>query len=669
MHHIRKGKSREWYDFPRQSKDSQLIIHFNVKDPFLESTISLRQYDINLDWEVTINGKNLGNLAADEKDMISFFDCKAGILKASDNILIIKAKESIPGDLSADDIMVGQVFIDQRPRSKILNECSLDVEIRDAGTELLLPSRLTIVDKKGSLIPVSVPTDDLLAARTGTIYTGNGKASFHLPSGSYKIFASRGFEYGVDSFLVVLKAGDHSHKNFLIRHEVTAKGWISCDPHIHTFTFSGHGDATVKDRILSIAGEGIDLPVITDHNVAVDIRAQLDSLGMGKWFLPVIGDEITTSIGHFNVFPLDPGLSIPDYPVKDWNDLERNIRMFNAIRVIILNHARDIHNGFRPFDPQFHIAVAGQDLRGWAFPANAMEVMNSGSQQPDPCQLLSDWMGMMNRGFRLSPVGSSDSHDLSRYLVGQARTYIQMGNRNIAVIDSIEAINQFAAGHVSVSFGLLTEMKVDSLYGPGDMVVPPGNLHISIGIWGPDWTNVDHLTLYANGQKLREIQISKKSKAGLLWSQSWIMPRPAHDVYLVAVAQGRGRQLPYWSIARPFEHKSTIFNPTFLGITGAIRIDADGDGRFESPYDYAKLLWDSSHHQIGRLIRSLVKYDESVSIQSASILAENGIDLDGNAITNVLAHAPLKVRKGFMRYKINWKISKAFGNAGNFNSY
>ena len=92
---------------------------------------------------------------------------------------------------------------------------------------------------------------------------------------------------------------------------------------------------------------------------------------------------------------------------------------------MILNHPRDLHAGFRPFGPERHLALTGEDLDGWELPANAMEVVNSGAQQTDVMRLVRDWFGLLNRGRVLTPVGSSDSHDVSRYIVGQGRTYIR----------------------------------------------------------------------------------------------------------------------------------------------------------------------------------------------------------------------------------------------------
>jgi hypothetical protein len=94
-----------------------------------------------------------------------------------------------------------------------------------------------------------------------------------------------------------------------------------------------------------------------------------------------MGMEFTTAFGHFNIFPLHEQYPVPDHrQLKNWNQFEQLIKP-DTNTIIILNHARDIHSGFRPFDRNRHQAIAGMALDNWKFPANAMEVINSGSLQ------------------------------------------------------------------------------------------------------------------------------------------------------------------------------------------------------------------------------------------------------------------------------------------------
>ena len=180
------------------------------------------------------------------------------------------------------------------------------------------------------------------------------------------------------------------------------------------------------------------------------------------------------------------------------------------------------------------------DLRGWEFPANAMETINSSAQQTDFMSLFNDWFGMLNRGYRLTPVGASDSHTVAQYLVGQGRTYIRARDESPGNIDVAEAVKNFKEGKVMVSFGLLTEMTINNKYEVGDLVPSSARgLSVAVRVLGPGWTRAERIVLYANGIKIREELIPDKGKAGVKYTCTWHLPRPRHDLFLVAIAEGR----------------------------------------------------------------------------------------------------------------------------------
>ena len=99
---------------------------------------------------------------------------------------------------------------------------------------------------------------------------------------------------------------------------------------------------------------------------------------------------------------------------------------------------------------------------------------------------------------------------------------------------------------------------------------------------GPGWTRAEHVALYVNGAPVREEAIPDGTNAGLKWEATWRLAAPAHDVHLVAVATGPGVTAPYWPTAKPYQPTSTTFTPYVLGMSGAVFVDADGSGTFES---------------------------------------------------------------------------------------
>ena len=284
-----------------------------------------------------------------------------------------------------------------------------------------------------------------------SIYTADGKARFGLPAGDYTLYAGRGFAYSIDSVRVALRAGDTIRKSLSIRREVPTDGWVSCDTHVHTLTYSGHGDSTADERVVTIAGEGLELPIVTEHNRQIDYRATAVKQGVADRFTLVVGNEVTTNVGHFNIFPAPAGGPIPDYQAKDWKTLFASIADKTGAKVIVLNHPRDKHVGFRPFGPERHISLSGEDLDGWELRANAMEVVNSGAHQTRHDAAVPRLVRSAQSWSALAPVGASDSHDVSRYIVGQGRTYVRCNNERPGRIDVDEAVKSFAAGRVLVS--------------------------------------------------------------------------------------------------------------------------------------------------------------------------------------------------------------------------
>ena len=149
----------------------------------------------------------------------------------------------------------------------------------------------------------------------------------------------------------------------------------------------------------------------------------------------------------------------------------------------------------------------------WHMGFNGMEVVNSGATQTDAMQLFRDWMTLLNRGYTVTPVGSSDSHDVARHFVGQGRTYIRCQDSDPGKIDIEEATRSFIQGRVMVSYGLLATMTINGKYGPGELVRldDRDQIDVDLRVLGPDWVQADTITLFANGQPIRSESIKKSA--------------------------------------------------------------------------------------------------------------------------------------------------------------
>jgi hypothetical protein len=170
---------------------------------------------------------------------------------------------------------------------------------------------------------------------------------------------------------------------------------------------------------------------------------------------------------------------------------------------------------------------------------------------------------------------------VSRFIVGQGRTYVAGADEAPGAIDVEAAAKALAEGRALVSFGLLVNLKVAERFGVGDLATGLGaEMPVTVTVHGPSWTRVDRVTLYANGLPLRDEVQAGAHAGGLKLSFTWRIPRPAHDVHLVAIATGPAPEGLHWPVPRPYQPSSTAWTPRVIGSTNPVWIDADGDGAF-----------------------------------------------------------------------------------------
>src|SRR6185369_792270 len=181
-------------------------------------------------------------------------------------------------------------------------------------------------------------------------------------------------------------------------------------------------------------------------------------------------------------------------------------------------------------------------------------------------------------------------------------------------------------------------------------------------VLGPRWTQADRVTLYLNGIPLLEAEISPRDDtraSGIQWEGRWSLPRPKHDVHLAVVATGPGIRALFWPTPKPYQPTSPDWHPKVLGCSGAVFIDADGSGKFESAFEYATRAAEKSGGDLSKLLDTLAASDEAVAIQAASVLRARGADLLADSVTNSLRDVAPHVRRGFDMYVAYWKQSVA----------
>ncbi len=172
--------------------------------------------------------------------------------------------------------------------------------------------------------------------------------------------------------------------------------WFRGDLHLHTF----HSDGTwTIPMILNWASaRNFDFVGITEHNT-FSHHAKIDSISKNyKNLLVLRGEEVTTYGGHFNVWGLPSG-EIVDFRVMP-KDAKRLQTIVDGVRklglIASLNHPNALCGG------------CDWSYGDWQ-KMDSVEIWNGGWDTEDEAA-LKQWDELLQKGTRLTAIGSSDSH-------------------------------------------------------------------------------------------------------------------------------------------------------------------------------------------------------------------------------------------------------------------
>ncbi len=620
--HLGVSQHTEWKDFTtvEPTHRNQTEIEFQARKNAEEAALEIQAGGVGTDfWRVRLNDEDLGSLRKSEDRVTQYFRVPPAVVREGTNRLRVSTFGR-----RGDDVYVGKAVLHNRPLREAAGYARVTVRVRDAESGAGLPCRLTIVkpgekkDAKGvvtateelaDMLPVK---EDEVATRKGIVYTKKGLAAFDIVPGKYTLYATRGFEYGLAVSRLELARHEEKAIDLELRREVDTTGLLAADTHIHTLTFSGHGDIDLEERVITIAGEGVELAVATDHNHHTDYRPTMEKVDMKEEFVPIVGNEVTTTWGHFNAFPLNKDEPPSDHDHSDWTNLIKAMRASSGVRVVIVNHPRRTLTDVSTFGQIGWNTVSGEAHRGPpSLGIDAVEVLNGKTLEDDRMLILKDWFGMLNRGYRIAAIAGSDSHAVNE-IVGQARTYVQSSTDDPRKIRIDEVCDAFLAGRLLVSLGLLTQVEVNGKHRPGDLASGLGEeVDVKITVQGPSWTRADSVALYLNGIESRREKIEPSEKP-LKYQGTWRIHRPAHDVHLVVVATGPPVTAPYWPVSGDGKRY-------LLGATNAVWLDADGDGKFTAAYEYASRIVKDQGFSGEGTSAAVRSFDAAVAAQFASL--------------------------------------------------
>lgn len=475
----------------------------------------------------------------------------------------------------------------------------LRYDVRD-GSGTLIPCRLTFVNESGpppNLFPNFNAAPDELAVRQNLVYTLRGDGAVTVPAGRYTVYASRGLEWSIDKQSITLENGKEAAFAATLKHEVDTTGWISGDFHLHTLTHSGHGDANMKERIITFVGEGLEFAVATDHNHNTDYEPTARALGVGARVATAVGNEITTSIGHINAFPLDPERPIPPPQSYDANVLFKIIReepnQFGVTPVIQLNHPRwggmDYFGltkldpvtgigGARSYSPNFDTIELLNENDGWGY--YDADIETAVPTLDSRHWALRDWFNLLNRGHRYAAVGNSDSHTVQAELAGYPRNFVHSATDDPSAIRVADVATALRGMQSFTTIGPFVSFSANGK-GLGALATAKGGrVELAIRVQAASWIDCDRVKIIVNGDLVDTLPVADRRDvlrldarhALTLKRDAWIALCVEGDDPLAPIVHTQDRPI------RPL----AIINPVY--------VDVDGDGKFTCPRDLAERL-------------------------------------------------------------------------------
>ena len=259
-----------------------------------------------------------------------------------------------------------------------------------------------------------------------------GEIKTPLPSGKYRVSATRGIEWSIDAQVVEVTSGRTKQIELSPRHVVNTPGLVGCDLHVHARP-SFDSPVTTEDRVLSLVSAGIDFAVPTEHNIIGDYTPYLDVLKLGKQLATVSGVEVTTynpRFGHFGVFPYSASNGVPPFKGTNINAVIATSKRGGPDRIFQVNHPRLPQNiGF--FNIINYDSKSGRGAS--SIPVfDTLEVYNGYELHRRELteHVIDDWYSLLNAGRRLPATGSSDSHRIQYQWAGYPRTFAMLDGKS-----------------------------------------------------------------------------------------------------------------------------------------------------------------------------------------------------------------------------------------------
>ena len=207
-----------------------------------------------------------------------------------------------------------------------------------------------------------------------------------------------------------------------------------------------------------------------------------------------------------------------------------------------------------------------------------MEAMNGARFEGPNRSSIEDWFHLVNRGYPVFVVGSSDAHGVAGGEPGYSRTYVLYEGREGRELDAAALFDAVRTGRSFVSNGPVVEVRANRRATFGDTVKARkgGRVDLDITVTGAPWLDVSEVRLVVDGDRRPALPMKGAGKRSVKFRDrvrvefardGWVAVEVVGRRSLFPLIQQRSRDGSMEAAALPY----ALTNPIF--------VDADGDGR------------------------------------------------------------------------------------------
>ena len=384
---------------------------------------------------------------------------------------------------------------------------TVDDTTQSVTLEQPLPGRLRvrITDATGTSIAAKLK----LVGPTDRLEFVVDEKEVLLPAGMWQIRASRGWHYSIDRTAVAVGAGETVDVDLTLTEQIPLVGYASGEFHQHASP-SLDSELPVRERVLSNIVEGVSFMVPSDHDIIYDYASLVERMGLSdRISVPMTGVEVSPLFTHLGAYgiPYDPyagsggALELPleengfwrVYRVPELIDQARE----RGARTIQVNHPRASQGYFDHVGYHAAVPIEALDEDEFSPDFDAIEVFNGGG---DFCQVLNDWMGLLNQGHRSTAIGNSDTHRREKP-PGYPRNYVPTLAPDPVAVTQDEVVDAIERGELTIGGDAF--MAFTGEVQPGQTVDgSSGTVSVQLRLQTPDYTALDRLIIFSNGQPI-----------------------------------------------------------------------------------------------------------------------------------------------------------------------